>query len=130
VEDPISVSEKKRRRTTRMAVAGPGALASVVLIGAVAFGASSLRGPSADAVDTDPGTRAAEPKPSLTITAQRTHGPDHDAWAAVGDQGAVSTTVEGIASETRWYVRVQAIRATALGKMVVGQGTVLTWTAP
>jgi hypothetical protein len=52
------------------------------------------------------------------------------AWAAIGDQGAVSTTVEGIASGTTWYVRVQAIRATALGKMVVGQGTVLTWTAP
>ena len=77
----MSVSEKKPRHTTRMAVAGPGALASVLLIGAVAFGASSLRGASADAVDTDPGIRVAEPQPSLMITAQRTDGPDHDARA-------------------------------------------------
>ena len=75
----MSVSEKKPRRTTRVAVAGPGALASVLLIGAVAFGASSLRGPSADAADPDPGSRAAEPKPSLAITAHRTDGPDHAA---------------------------------------------------
>ena len=58
----MSVSEKKPRRTMRVAVAGPGALASVLLIGAVAFGASSLRGPSADATDPDPGSRAADPK--------------------------------------------------------------------
>jgi hypothetical protein len=42
----MTVSEKKPRHTTRMVVAGPGALAAVLLIGAVAFGASSLRGPS------------------------------------------------------------------------------------
>ena len=77
----MSVSEKKPRPTTRMAVAGPGALASVLLIGAVAFGASSLRGPSTDATDPDPDARAAEPKPSLTVTADRTNGPDHDAKA-------------------------------------------------
>ena len=75
----MSVSEKKPRRTTRVAVAGPGALASVLLIGAVAFGASSLRGPSADAADPDPRSRAAEPKPSLAIIAHRTDGPDHAA---------------------------------------------------
>lgn len=44
----MSVSEKKPRHTTRMVAAGPGALTAVLLIGAVAFGASTLRGPSAD----------------------------------------------------------------------------------
>lgn len=73
----MSVSEKKPRHTTRVAVAGPGAIASVLLIGAVAFGASSLRGPSADTAP-DP---TAEPKPSLAITADRGEGPDHEAKA-------------------------------------------------
>jgi hypothetical protein len=77
----MSISEKKPRHTTRVAVAGPGALASVLLIGAVAFGASSLRGPSTDGAEPDPGSRAAEPKPSLAITAHRTDGPDHPAKA-------------------------------------------------
>lgn len=77
----MSVSEKKPRHTTRVAVAGPGALASVLLIGAVAFGASSLRGPSSDAADPESGAQAAEPKPSLAITAQHVHGPDHPAKA-------------------------------------------------
>jgi hypothetical protein len=42
------------------------------------------------------------------------------AWAAIGDQAMTSATVEGTASGTTWYVRVQAMRATALGKMVGG----------
>lgn len=75
----MSVSEKKPRHTTRMAVAAPGALASVLLIGAVAFGASSLRGPSADAADADAGSRVAEPAANQPITAHRTDGPDHQA---------------------------------------------------
>lgn len=70
----MSVSEKKPRPTTRVAVAGPGALASVLLIGAVAFGASSLRGPSPEATHADQGGAAATPKPSLTITATRSAG--------------------------------------------------------
>jgi hypothetical protein len=51
-------------------------------------------------------------------------------WAAIADQGATSATVEGTPSGTTWHVRLQAIRATALGKVVVAQTDVLTWTAP
>ena len=51
-------------------------------------------------------------------------------WAAIADQAATSATVDGTPSGTTWHVRLQAIRATALGKMVVAQTDVLTWTAP
>jgi hypothetical protein len=51
-------------------------------------------------------------------------------WAAIAEQGATSAAVDGIPSGTTWYVRLQAIRATSLGKLVVGQTTVATWTAP
>jgi hypothetical protein len=52
----MSVSEKKPRTATRLVAAGPGALTAVLLVGAVAFGASSLRGPS--------GSGRAEPDPT------------------------------------------------------------------
>jgi hypothetical protein len=52
------------------------------------------------------------------------------AWAAIGEQGSSGTTVEGIPTGSTWSVRVQAIRATALGKIVVAQSDVLGWTAP
>lgn len=55
---------------------------------------------------------------------------DSSTWAAIADQGATSATVDGTPSGTTWYVRLQAIRATALGKIVVAQTDVLTWTAP
>ena len=84
----MSVSEKKPRHSTRVAVAGPGALAAVLLIGAVAFGASSLRGPSTDAVGTDAGSRAAEPKPSLSITARHVDGPE---YPKAGDPKSTAT---------------------------------------
>ena len=51
-------------------------------------------------------------------------------WAAIGEQAASGVSIEGTTSGTTWYVRLQAIRATSLGKIVVGQTDVLTWTAP
>lgn len=65
----MSVSEKKPRSVTRLAAAGPGALATVLLVGAVAFGASSLRGPSAPAPD---------PKPAGDQVAEVVPEPKHD----------------------------------------------------
>ncbi len=69
------LTEKKPRHTTRVAVAGPGALLAVLLIGAAAFGASGLRGPSAGAADPEAGSRGAQPKPSLAVTARHVAGP-------------------------------------------------------
>ena len=51
-------------------------------------------------------------------------------WAAIGDQAATSVTIAGPVSGTTYYVRLQAIRATATGKMVVAQTDVFTWLAP
>lgn len=66
----MSVSEKKPRSVTRLAAAGPGALTAVLLVGAVAFGASSLRGPSSPAPD---------PKPAVAPVADVRPEPKHDA---------------------------------------------------
>ncbi|HSJ00732.1 MAG TPA: hypothetical protein VLA59_10155 [Patescibacteria group bacterium] len=51
-------------------------------------------------------------------------------WAAIGDQGATSVTIGEPVSGTTYHVRLQAIRATASGKMIVAQTDVLTWLAP
>jgi hypothetical protein len=48
------------------------------------------------------------------------------AWAG-SDQGAGSTTVDGMAPGTYWF-RLQAIRATGLGKFVVAQTSVVQFT--
>ena len=52
------------------------------------------------------------------------------AWAAIGEQGTTSVTIGEPVPGTTYYVRLQAIRATATGKMVVAQTDVLTWAAP
>lgn len=53
------------------------------------------------------------------------------AWAAIGDQATTSVTVSEPVSGTTYYVRLEVIRATATGKMVVAHtDPVLTWTAP
>jgi outer membrane biosynthesis protein TonB len=51
-------------------------------------------------------------------------------WAAIGDQGTTSVIIGDAIPGTTYYVRLQAIRATATGKMVVAQTDVLTWSAP
>jgi outer membrane biosynthesis protein TonB len=51
-------------------------------------------------------------------------------WAAIGEQGTTSVTIGEPVPGTTYHVRLQAIRATALGKMVVAQTDVLTWVAP
>jgi len=51
-------------------------------------------------------------------------------WAAIGEQGTTSVTIGEAVPGTTYYVRLQAIRATATGKMVVAQTDVLTWLAP
>lgn len=52
------------------------------------------------------------------------------AWAAIADQGTTSVTIGEAVSGTTYHVRLQAIRATATGKMVVAHTDVLTWLAP
>jgi outer membrane biosynthesis protein TonB len=51
-------------------------------------------------------------------------------WAAIGDQGTTSAVIGEAVPGTSYYVRLQAIRATASGKMVVAQTDVLPWVAP
>jgi hypothetical protein len=51
-------------------------------------------------------------------------------WAAIGDQAATSFTVDGLVSGTTYYVRVEAVRATALGRFVAASTDVLTFVAP
>jgi hypothetical protein len=51
-------------------------------------------------------------------------------WAAIGEQATTSVTIGEPVSGTTYHVRLQVIRATAIGKMVVAQTDVLTWTAP
>ncbi|MGH2428995.1 MAG: hypothetical protein ACRDGV_08960 [Candidatus Limnocylindria bacterium] len=51
-------------------------------------------------------------------------------WAAVAEQSATSVTVDGPVSGETYYIRLQAIRATALGSFVVAQTDVLEYTAP
>ena len=52
------------------------------------------------------------------------------AWAAIGDQATTSVTLTGPVSGTTYHVRLQAVRATSLGAMVVAQTDVLTYPAP
>ena len=52
------------------------------------------------------------------------------AWAAVGNQAQTSVTIGEAVSGATYYVRLQAIRAVATGKMVVAQTDVLVWQAP
>lgn len=52
------------------------------------------------------------------------------AIAAIGDQAASGATVAGLPSGSTYYFRVEAIRATSLGKFVVGASTVLQATVP
>lgn len=52
------------------------------------------------------------------------------AWAAIGDQAQTSVLLDAPASGATYHVRVQAIRATALGKMIVAESQVLTYTVP
>ena len=52
------------------------------------------------------------------------------AWAVLGDQGTTSVTIGEPIPGTTYYVRLQTIRATATGKIVVAQTDVLTWVAP
>jgi hypothetical protein len=47
-------------------------------------------------------------------------------WAAIGVQSQTSVVIDEPAAGT-YYVRLQAIRATATGKMLVAQTDVLTW---
>ncbi|HJR50347.1 MAG TPA: fibronectin type III domain-containing protein, partial [Gemmatimonadales bacterium] len=51
-------------------------------------------------------------------------------WAAIGDQAADRVVVEGLVPGTTYFVRLQAVRATALGSFAVAQTDVLTYTAP
>jgi hypothetical protein len=51
-------------------------------------------------------------------------------WAALGEQGTTSVTIGEPVPGITYYVRLQTIRATATGKMVVAQTDVLTWVAP
>lgn len=51
-------------------------------------------------------------------------------WAAVGDRAAGSVVVEGLAPGTTYFVRLQAVRSTALGAVVVAQTDVLAYLAP
>ena len=51
-------------------------------------------------------------------------------WAAISDQNAGSHVVDGLVSGKTYYVRLQAIRGTALGAFVVAQTDVLTYLAP
>lgn len=52
------------------------------------------------------------------------------AWAVIGSQGTTTAVTGEPVAGTSYYVRLQAIRATATGKMVVAQTDVLSWTAP
>ena len=52
------------------------------------------------------------------------------AIAAIGDQSASGSLVTGLPSGGTFYFRVEAIRATALGKFVVGASTVVQATVP
>jgi outer membrane biosynthesis protein TonB len=51
-------------------------------------------------------------------------------WAAISDQATDRYTVEGLVSGTTYHVRLQAVRATALGLVIVAQSDVLTYTVP
>ncbi|HET8776029.1 MAG TPA: fibronectin type III domain-containing protein [Candidatus Limnocylindria bacterium] len=51
-------------------------------------------------------------------------------WAAISDKGVSSYVVDGLVSGTTYYVRLQAVRATALGPFVVAETDVLSYTAP
>lgn len=51
-------------------------------------------------------------------------------WAAVGDQATTSITIAEPIPGTTYRVRLQAIRATATGRILVAQTDVLTWVAP
>lgn len=52
------------------------------------------------------------------------------AIAAIGDQSASGTLVSGLPSGGTYYFRVEAIRATSLGKFVVGSSSVVQATIP
>ena len=52
------------------------------------------------------------------------------AWAAIGPQSQTSVTIGEAVPGTSYYVRLQAIRATATGKIVVASTDVLAWLAP
>ena len=52
------------------------------------------------------------------------------AWAAIGNQAQTSVTIGDAVSGATYYVRLQAIRAVATGKMVVAETDVLVWQAP
>lgn len=51
-------------------------------------------------------------------------------WAALGDQASTSVTIGGPVSGTTYQVRLEALRATAAGKLIVARSDVLNWTAP
>jgi hypothetical protein len=51
-------------------------------------------------------------------------------WAAISDKGVSSYVVDGLVSGTTYYVRLQAVRATALGPFVIAETDVLAYTAP
>ena len=51
-------------------------------------------------------------------------------WAAISDKSAGSHVVDGLVSGKTYYVRLQAVRGTALGSFVVAQTDVLTYLAP
>ncbi len=52
------------------------------------------------------------------------------AWAVISDQAADRVVVPGLVSGTTYHVRLQAIRATAIGAFVVAETDVLTYIAP
>jgi hypothetical protein len=52
------------------------------------------------------------------------------AWAVISDQATDRAVVEGLVPGTTYYVRLQAIRSTALGAFVVAESEVLTYIAP
>lgn len=52
------------------------------------------------------------------------------AWAAIGDQAASSVVTDGPVSGTTYFVRLQAIRSTATGAMLVAETDVLVYVVP